>query len=83
MALLEHFNWKRIGIISEKSAVPRGIHDALSEDTLRKNIDITVQACKVQLTCTRIGVLVCSAPPITLHLPHIAMLLSTKALILV
>jgi hypothetical protein len=81
MALLEHFNWKRIGIISEKSAVPRGIHDALSEDTLRKNIDITVQACKVQLTCTRIGV--CSAPPITLHLSHIAMLLSTKALILV
>jgi hypothetical protein len=47
MALLEHFDWKRIGIISEKSAVPRGIHDALSEDTLRKNIDVTVQACKV------------------------------------
>ena len=80
MALLEHFDWKRIGIISEKSAVPRGIHDALSEDTLRKNIDVTVQACKVQLTCTRIGV--CSAPP-TLHLPHIAMLLSTKPLIIV
>ena len=72
MALLDHFNWKRIGIISEKSAVPRGIHDALSVDTLRKGIAIAVEACKITLG-------VCSAlMHVTLHNSYIAMLLSTR-----
>ena len=66
MALLEHFDWKRIGIISEKSAVPRGIHDALSIDAQLKGVDLAVEArleaCKVTLS-------VCSAL-LTLHPPH-------------
>ena len=80
MALLDHFNWKRIGIISEKSAVPRGIHDALSEEARRQNIDIIVQACKVTLSLrvqAYAGYVLGYVPhpqPFT-SLPYVAMLL--------
>ena len=47
MSLFEHFDWKRIGIVSEKSAVPRGIHDALSADARRKGVALAVEACKL------------------------------------
>ena len=43
MALFEHFNWKRIGIVSEMSAVPRGIHHALSAEADRKGVVLEVE----------------------------------------
>ena len=47
MALFEHFDWKHIAIVSEKSAVPRGIHDALSADARRRGVTLVVEACKL------------------------------------
>jgi hypothetical protein len=44
MALFEHFDWKRIGIVSDKSAVTRGIHDALSVAAKVKGVAIEVEA---------------------------------------
>ena len=47
MSIFKHFDWKRIGVVSEKSAVPRGIHDALSVDAQLKGVDLAVEARKV------------------------------------
>ena len=47
MSIFKHFDWKRIGVVSEKSAVPRGIHDALSADAQLKGVDLAVEARKV------------------------------------
>ena len=46
MSLFEHFDWKRIGIVSEKAAVTRGIHDALSVAAKVKGVAIAVEARK-------------------------------------
>ena len=43
MALFEHFKWKRIGIVSEMSAVPRGIHHALSAEADRNEVVLEVE----------------------------------------